>query len=76
MAELQGQQTNPANNSTELLEIVYHEATGRSDTNFPSKAFLLCSYCVTKEWIPDICIFNQLEYSQVKQEKPAFMVVE
>lgn len=31
MAELQGQQINPAHNSAELQEIVYNEANGRSD---------------------------------------------
>lgn len=33
MADLQGQQTNPAHSSAELLELVCPEATGRSDTN-------------------------------------------
>lgn len=34
MAELQGsQQRDPAHTSAELLELAYHEATGRSDTN-------------------------------------------
>lgn len=40
MAELQGQQTNPAHTSAELLEIVYQEATGRWDTDVSSKSFL------------------------------------
>lgn len=34
MAELQGsQQRDPAHTSAELLELAYHEATGRSDTD-------------------------------------------
>lgn len=43
MAELQGsQQRDPAHTSAELLELAYHEATGRSDTDTTRNNIFLC----------------------------------
>lgn len=43
MAELQGsQQRDPAHTSAELLELAYHEATGRLDTNTTKNSIFLC----------------------------------
>lgn len=43
MAELQGsQQRDPAHTSAELLELAYHEATGRLDTNTTKNNIFLC----------------------------------
>lgn len=45
MAELQGsQQRDPAHTSAELLELAYHEATGRLDTNI-SQSFAFLIFC-------------------------------
>lgn len=42
MAELQGsQQRDPAHTSAELLELAYHEATGRLDTCYMKRKFPL-----------------------------------
>lgn len=72
MAELQGQQTNPAHNSAELQEMVHHEANGRSDTN----DFLLNNCKIVVSWIPGVCLFNLGEPFLDKWEKLAFMLAE
>lgn len=46
MAELQGSQhRDPAHTSAELLELAYHEATGRFDTFIPKNKIFLCAEC-------------------------------